>query len=62
MNDTDVDVREVPRGAQVTFEVRSHTVIGTVGDYLGDGEYIVTDEDDNDHEMHISQLELVDED
>ena len=58
----ELDVRELRRGLQVTFEVRSHTVIGEVKDYLGEGQYMVLDEDDNEHEMHITELTAEDED
>jgi hypothetical protein len=57
-----LDVRELRRGLQVTFEVRSHTVIGEVRGYLGEGLYEVVDEDDNEHEMHITELIAEDED
>jgi len=35
-------------------------VIGTVGDYLGEGLYTVTDQEDNEHEMHEAKLEVED--
>ena len=61
MSEIDSDVRELERGAQVTFEQRDMTRIGEVGDYLGEGNYIVVDEDDNEHELHMESLSLVDE-
>jgi len=56
--ETEIDVREVTRGTQVTFELRSHTVVGTVGDYMGEGQYVVVDEDDTEHEVNVSQFEI----
>lgn len=57
----DLDVREISRGAQVTFVVRDMDVIGEVKDYLGEGMYQVVDEDDNEHEVHASELSEVEE-
>lgn len=57
----DLDVRELGRGSQVTFTVRDMDVIGEVKDYLGEGMYQVVDEDDNEHEVHITELSEVEE-
>lgn len=56
----DMDVREIPKGTQVTFEIRSHTVIGVVGKYLGEGVYIVTDEDDKEYEVEADDMTIED--
>lgn len=57
----DVDVREISRGSQITFTIRDRDCIGVVGRYLGDGVYEVVDEDDNEHELNVSEMTLDEE-
>jgi len=57
------DIRQIDRGTQVTFEKRGMTVIGEVGDYLGEGIYSVKDTDEDEtHEVHIDDLTVEEED
>jgi hypothetical protein len=57
----DDDVRTIERGAQVTFECHGAEAIGSIGDYLGDGRYIVTDmDDDEEYELHEDDLTVSD--
>jgi len=58
MDAIDDDIRTIERGAQVTFEREDGAeAIGSVGDYCGDGRYMVTDmDDDEEYELHEDRL------
>ena len=58
---SEYDYREIARGTQVTLDRDYYTIIGEIGNYLGDGNYIVIDsDDDKEIEAHKSELVIVD--
>ena len=51
------DIQNIERGASVTFERGEFTAIGEVASYLGDGLYLVRDEE-TDVETEIREEDL----
>lgn len=58
----DLDVSEYSRGTQVTFELHGIDVLGEVKSYLGEGEYVIEDENGDTHELLNGSFTVIDED